>query len=45
VPGYDPEFGDRGLMQYWILRKTASRSLPTDTRPVPVIEIVVGVMW
>ena len=32
-------------LDHSILRKTASRSLPTDKRPLPVIVIVAGVMW
>jgi hypothetical protein len=32
-------------MPVFDLRKTASRSLPTESRPLPVIEIIAGVMW
>jgi hypothetical protein len=45
MPGHDAECDDRGLTPVFDLRKTVSRSLPTDSRPLPVIEIVAGVMW
>jgi hypothetical protein len=45
LSGFDPEFGDRGLMPVFELAQDRLEIL-TDRQPaIPVIEFVAGVMW